>query len=43
MAGTSLDTPGYEGQRMSPVFIHKGRPKTGAELAMTVEAALSDG
>jgi hypothetical protein len=24
-------------------FINKGRPKAGAELAMTVEAALSDG
>jgi hypothetical protein len=44
MAGTSLDKPGHDGGAAGVTcFIHKGRPKAGAELAMTVEAALSDG
>ena len=44
MVGTSLDKPGHDGGAADITrFIHKGRPKAGAELAMTVAAALSDG
>jgi hypothetical protein len=44
MAGTSLEKSGHDGGGSGcQPFHQKGSAEAGAELAMTVEAALSDG